>query len=90
MLLNGPYPHNLKKRISGDNGHLSNYHAGLLVLEHASPQLRYIFLSHMSENNNNPDIAKKTFSSIISQRKDLSELKVIITSRYHVSESILL
>ncbi len=88
MLTNSFYPQHLKNRISGNNGHLSNYHAGLLILEHASPELKYLFLSHLSENNNNPDAAMETFHSVIHQRKDLQKLKTIITSRNDVSEII--
>lgn len=80
MLENGFYPAYLKKRVASDHGHLSNYQAALLVLEHASPKLKWVFLSHLSGNNNTPEIAHKTFLSLIKERKDL-KLKVIKTSR---------
>jgi len=89
MLENGFYPYHLKQRISGDNGHLSNYQAALLVLEHATPKLKYVFLSHLSANNNSPELAYTTFTSMIKERKDL-KLKVIKTSRKDVTEIITL
>jgi phosphoribosyl 1,2-cyclic phosphodiesterase len=87
MLMSGPYPHELKKRIIGDYGHLSNYHAGLLILEHASPKLTHIFLSHLSIKNNHPDLASTTFHSMINQRKDLN-IKTIVSDRHKPSEII--
>jgi phosphoribosyl 1,2-cyclic phosphodiesterase len=60
MLQAGPYSPYLKKRISSDLGHLSNTQAGLIALEHASPRLKHVFLSHVSENNNTPELAFHT------------------------------
>ncbi len=75
------YPIYLKRRIAGERGHLSNEDSGLLVLEHASPRLKTIFLAHLSANSNHPDVALQTFKGIISHRKDLMGAKVILTSR---------
>jgi len=87
MLHNGPYPAYLKKRIDGKEGHLSNEDAGCLVLESAdSGTLRKVLLSHISENNNNPELALNTFKIIISQRKDLKDLDVEVNSRYNVGK----
>lgn len=85
MLLQGAYPDHLKKRISGGLGHISNYEAGLLVLEHATPRLKHVFLSHLSENNNDPEIAYTTFTTLLSQRKDLA-IQAIMTSRHAATE----
>lgn len=88
MLQTGFYPEYLKKRISGQYGHLSNILAGSLILDHASPNLEYVFLSHLSENNNTPTLALETFQSIIRERKDLQALNTLLTSRYEVSEVV--
>jgi phosphoribosyl 1,2-cyclic phosphodiesterase len=87
MLKNGFYPPYLKRRIAGDRGHLSNVMAGELVCNHASPRLEYVFLSHLSENNNKPDIAVDTFQTAVKERDDLQHLqeKTLLTSRYGVS-----
>lgn len=61
MLEQGPYPYFLKQWIRSDIGHLSNNQAGLCVMEHANSNLKHIVLSHLSETNNNPAIAMKTF-----------------------------
>ena len=88
MLWEGIYPYFLKERIAGEYGHLSNDHAASLILNHASANLEYVFLSHLSENNNSPDTALKTFQSIIKERKDLRQINTIVTSRHEVSPKI--
>jgi phosphoribosyl 1,2-cyclic phosphodiesterase len=80
MLWSGFYPPYLKKRISSDSGHLSNTQAAKLTLEHASSRLKHVFLSHLSANNNTPELALSTFCRFISQRSDL-DVEVTLTSR---------
>ncbi|MBU0614729.1 MAG: MBL fold metallo-hydrolase [Nanoarchaeota archaeon] len=87
MLEKGPYPAYLKKRIASDFGHLSNYAAALCLLEHASPKLKHVILSHLSENNNTEEIALKTIRSLLSTRKDLS-LKIHLSGRQKPTEII--
>ena len=71
MLKEGSYPEELKRLILSDVGHLSNQQAGLCVLEHASPRLRQVVLSHLSQQNNTPQLALKTFQKLIKERSDL-------------------
>jgi len=71
MLKTGPYPAHLKRRIASDVGHLSNTQAATLALEHASARLRHVFLSHLSANNNTPELALRTFLQMIGKRTDL-------------------
>ena len=87
MLQTGTYPVYLKKRISSDLGHLSNTQAGMIALEHASPRLKHVFLSHISENNNTPELAFLTFNNFIKQRKDLKP-ELFIASRYKESSLV--
>jgi phosphoribosyl 1,2-cyclic phosphodiesterase len=87
MLKNGSYPLFLKARISSDKGHLSNTQAGLIALEHASPRLKHVFLSHISENNNTPELAFHTFNNLISPRKDLKP-ELSVASRYKESKLV--
>lgn len=72
MLIEGPYPYFLKKWISSDIGHLSNKQSALCVLEHAHAKLHNIILSHLSETNNTPELALKTFKSLIKERHDIA------------------
>ncbi len=61
MLEAGPYPYFLKKRISGDRGHLSNDSAGLLLSElMKSKKLKSVLLGHLSQENNYAALAYET------------------------------
>lgn len=64
MLLNGLYPYYLKQRVASSYGHLSNSQAVDLLLEHASGSLSDVFLSHLSQENNTPELAYKAFSHL--------------------------
>ncbi len=61
LLMNGNYPYYLKKRITGDNGHLSNDQALQLFLEHKSSFMSQLILSHLSKNNNTPELVQALF-----------------------------
>lgn len=60
MLLNGPYPQHLKERVISENGHLSNRSCAEAIVHHATPALRHLWLCHLSEENNHPELARKT------------------------------
>ncbi len=60
MLRMGPYPHYLKERIAGTNGHLSNRATAEFLAENIHEDLRYIWLCHLSKDNNHPELAYKT------------------------------
>ncbi|HEY8402162.1 MAG TPA: MBL fold metallo-hydrolase [Cytophagaceae bacterium] len=61
MLYEGKYPYYLKKRIDSDKGHLSNEQALELFLNHKSPELTHLFLSHISKENNSPEVIRNLF-----------------------------
>lgn len=57
MLRTGPYPENVKERIAGDYGHLSNAAAARLVA--ALPERRrQVIAAHLSANNNREDLVR--------------------------------
>ena len=57
MLMEGPYPMFLKRRIFSDQGHASNYSCGQLLCEIDSDRLKHVLLGHLSETNNTPEKA---------------------------------
>lgn len=59
ILLMGRYPYHLKRRILGENGHLSNVSAGecLCSIIESKPKKRRILLGHLSNENNDPAVA---------------------------------
>ncbi len=65
MLREGPYPPELKQRISSKKGHLSNINCAEFAAELCASGTKHIMLAHLSEENNLPEIAyNETFSSI--------------------------
>ncbi|VBB43627.1 Metallo-beta-lactamase superfamily hydrolase [uncultured Paludibacter sp.] len=60
MLANGPYPYYLQKRIKADTGHLSNMQTAMFLAENFTERWKYIFLCHLSKENNLPEIAYNT------------------------------
>lgn len=63
MLMSGPYPAYLKKRIRGHAGHISNHEAAELLAQ--GKRLAWACLSHLSEQNNHPTVALKTHREIL-------------------------
>jgi phosphoribosyl 1,2-cyclic phosphodiesterase len=57
MLRSGPYPAHLKRRIRGPLGHLGNAECGDLLAAHMGNRTSNVWLAHLSEKNNRPDIA---------------------------------
>lgn len=80
MLKIGPYPAHMKRRIASDVGHLSNVQAARLAFAHASARLKHVILSHLSANNNTPELALRTFMEMIAKRTDLNP-EIRIASR---------
>jgi len=65
MLINGSYPQTLKRRIQGKYGHLSNEASGRALAELCRTNLRQIILAHLSDENNEPQIAYNTVCNIL-------------------------
>ncbi len=65
MLNGGPYPAYLKKRILSASGHLSNVDCGKAIAENMTEHLRHVWLCHLSEENNHPELARKTVESVL-------------------------
>jgi phosphoribosyl 1,2-cyclic phosphodiesterase len=79
MLENGKYPIQLKNRIRGGEGHLSNKQALELFINHRPPFMTHLILTHLSKENNTPELAEQLF---IAHAKDTS---IIVASRYQAS-----
>lgn len=79
MLANGNYPWHLQQRISSDEGHLSNAQALELFTNYRGTDLRLLILSHLSKNNNNPELVKSLF------KKQAGNTEIVVASRYTAS-----
>ena len=60
MLQNGPYPYPLKRRILSDTGHLSNLACADELYGLAAKGTTRFVLSHLSSENNTPELAYQT------------------------------
>jgi hypothetical protein len=80
MLEKGSYPLHLKRRISSKKGHLSNDQALELFLRHKPDNLQLLILSHLSQNNNHPEIVNKLFL------QHAGGVKVVVASRHKETE----
>jgi phosphoribosyl 1,2-cyclic phosphodiesterase len=60
MLAMGRYPAYLKQRIASKTGHMCNEDTAEFLAHNFTDKLRYIWLCHLSKDNNHPDLAYKT------------------------------
>ena len=65
MLKNGPYPEHLKVRIQSSTGHLCNNDCGVAIAENMKEGLKHVWLCHLSEENNHPELARKTVETVL-------------------------
>jgi len=80
MLEEGGYPAYLKRRIRGDRGHLSNDQALELFISHRLPAMSHLLLSHISAQNNHPQLVQDLFMP------HANGTQIFIASRYRESE----
>ena len=66
MLMNGNYPHFLKKRIRSDHGHLGNHQIATFLADNIPDHLTHICLAHLSKNNNSPGKVLETLQQVFS------------------------
>lgn len=75
VLKHGDYPWALKRRILSNRGHLANADAAwALVRMKKRPE--HVFLAHLSEKNNTPELASETVASILKQQGVFLELSL--------------
>ena len=79
MLENGKYPIHLKNRIRGGHGHLSNKEALDLFITHRSPDLSHVLLSHLSKENNSPEMVESLF------KKNANGITIAIAHRHQAT-----
>lgn len=70
MLMNGPYAAQLKKRVAGRLGHLSNEASAELVRAMDCSRLQHIIAAHLSETNNTPELARAALAGALNCTPD--------------------
>jgi len=81
LLAGGPYPEFLKRRIRGPGGHISNMESARLLRAALDGRLSWACLAHLSEQNNDPELALRTHRRIFGKR-----LPLYVASRYEATE----
>jgi phosphoribosyl 1,2-cyclic phosphodiesterase len=82
LLKIGPYPWELKRRVLGHQGHLSNQALGNFLREHFDGNATHLFLAHLSRQNNAPELALNSASAALGngdRRHDSIDLKLHLT-----------
>lgn len=71
MLLAGPYPYPLKRRVLSDTGHLSNAKCAELAVTLAENGTKHFILAHLSKENNYPPAANIVTREALSAFEDI-------------------
>ena len=82
------YPWELKQRILSNYGHLSNEAGAELFNEIVSEKTSHVFLAHLSEENNDPNLAKDVLLEINQSNKFIHNIKIEIAEQHHVSSLV--
>ncbi len=93
MLERGPYSAYLKQRIKCGTGHLSNEKCSRFLATNYHPNLKKIFLCHLSQENNRPELAYAASSSMIEQQHKVTvgkDLELEVLPRREVSKLFIL
>jgi phosphoribosyl 1,2-cyclic phosphodiesterase len=87
MLQDGPYPWHLKQRIKSRHGHLSNAQGASLLEELLHPGLEGVFLSHLSEVNNDPALAMASARGLLDGQEVCAP--AVFLGRQHLPSGVL-
>jgi len=88
MLERGPYPAMLKKRVSGDGGHLSNEQSAQMLRKLAGANLHTLVLAHLSETNNRPELAREVAERTLAELGLAARVRVVIASQDAIGENL--
>ncbi|MEG2321990.1 MAG: MBL fold metallo-hydrolase, partial [Bacilli bacterium] len=87
LMNNENYPYYLKQRILSDKGHLSNKDSAYYLSNFVGNKTKTIFLVHLSEQNNDPNIALETLKTNL-KKKDIQINNIIIAKQMDKSELV--
>ncbi|OQY37717.1 MAG: MBL fold metallo-hydrolase [Candidatus Cloacimonetes bacterium 4572_65] len=80
LLVEGPYPWELKQRVKSIVGHLSNKQAVAIISQVIHPKLNNLLLAHLSETNNRPELAESEMQNYLTEIKH--PVKLYIAGQY--------
>ncbi|MCL2348240.1 MAG: MBL fold metallo-hydrolase [Planctomycetaceae bacterium] len=79
------YSDELKARIKGKSGHISNLEAARLIDSARQHRLQWACLGHISQESNHPDLVRETHDRVLGD-----SFPIHIASRYEVSEAFVI
>lgn len=82
-------PWSLKQRILSRHGHLSNEAAAEAAEQVASAELKHLFLGHLSQDCNQPEIARATVAERL-QKAGAGHIQIVVTSQSTLSPTLTL
>ena len=82
MLRDGPYPWSVKQRVLSRVGHLSNDAAAEFLGTEYDGQAGYVILGHLSESNNNPELARVAAERALSGRASLLANRLLLAEQH--------
>ncbi|MDO5849351.1 MAG: MBL fold metallo-hydrolase [Methanobrevibacter sp.] len=91
MLRNGDYPEFLKRRILGNEGHMSNHLCAHLIEKILHDGVAGVVLGHLSKDNNTPEKALETVKQRINEYHeecDADDFDIFVAERHSVSRVI--
>ncbi len=77
LLRDGPYPWHLKQRVRSRHGHLSNSECAELLRDLYWDGLEAVFLAHLSETNNTPQLAETCARNVLEEQGNNSTHLII-------------
>lgn len=85
LMNNANYPHHTKIRILSDKGHLSNKDSSYYLSKLIGDLTEYVILAHISEQNNDEQLALKTLENTL-DRKGIEFKNIIIARQNEMTE----
>lgn len=86
ILLYSHYPWDLKQRIKGRLGHLSNNQGAELLSELVHHGLKHVVLAHLSQVNNRPEVAYESAFRVVRRHGGERDVRISVAPRKTAGE----
>lgn len=90
MLRDGPYPWSVKQRVLSRVGHLSNDACAEFLLRDYDGGAAYVVLAHLSESNNQPELALRAAEAAVGDRLSLLGNRILLAPQNEPMASLCL
>ena len=84
------YPWDLKQRIKGRLGHLSNNQASELLHGLIHKDLNHVILGHLSQVNNKPEVALESAFEVLNNNGAQSDVNITVAPRKTIGEVLVI